>query len=122
MDKNIKQKLEQAGQDQVLRFWDQLTSAEQSQLASQLQALDLVQIQQLVDEYVLHRPQLHIPSDIKAAQVYPYRAQTPEHKTLYAQAHQQGLNLLKDGKVARFLSPVVRERAWDMKGQRVNIP
>ncbi|MCC6241052.1 MAG: UDPGP type 1 family protein [Phycisphaerales bacterium] len=103
MDKNIKQKLEQAGQDQVLRFWDQLTSAEQSQLASQLQALDLVQIQQLVDEYVLHRPQLHIPSDIKAAQVYPYRAQTPEHKTLYAQAHQQGLNLLKDGKVGAFL-------------------
>ncbi len=103
MNANLKQKLEQIGQAQVLRFYDQLSPAEQQRLSGQLQALDLDQIARLVDAYVKTRPQLHLPADIQAAEVYPRVPKTEQQKQLYAQAEQRGRELLKAGKVAAFL-------------------
>src|SRR5690606_20336012 len=86
-----------------LRFYDQLSPAEQQRLSGQLQALDLDQLARLVDAYVKTRPQLHLPADIQAAEVYPRVPKTEQQKQLYAQAEQRGRELLKAGKVAAFL-------------------
>jgi UDP-N-acetylglucosamine/UDP-N-acetylgalactosamine diphosphorylase len=103
MNTDLKQKLEAAGQGQVLRFWDRLSADEQKRLSAQLEALDLGQIQRLVKEYVTSKPELHLPTDIKAAEVYPRTPKSEEQRKLYAQAEQRGLELLKAGKIAAFL-------------------
>ena len=100
---NLKKSLDAAGQSQVLRFWDQLDQSQRQQLGNQLAALDLPQIGRLVAEYVLNKPQLHLPTDIKAAEVYPRVPVDGEQKAMYDKAEARGEQLLKAGKIGAFL-------------------
>src|SRR6056297_3107682 len=46
----LRDKLSRFGQEHVLRFWDELSDAQQRQLESQIEELDLEQLARLVDQ------------------------------------------------------------------------
>ena len=60
----LREALKQVGQEQVLRFYDQLSPAGRQKLVAQLQALDLKLIAKLADTYVRQAPPVSIPADI----------------------------------------------------------
>ena len=45
---SLRKRLNAAGQGHVLRFWDELDTAQRSRLAAQLESIDLDQLQRLV--------------------------------------------------------------------------
>ncbi len=99
----LKKKLETIGQEQVLRFWDELSVAEQQRLGAQLAALDLDQIARLAETYVRQKPELALPSDIQPVTPYPRTPQTDAQQHEYKQAEQRGMELLRQGKIGAFL-------------------
>jgi len=96
---SIKEKLKAVGQERVLRFYDTLDDAGKAKLLGQLEALDFNTLPGLVKEYVISKPKIDLPKDIKPVQAYPRFADTAEYKSALA----RGKELLKEGKVAAFL-------------------
>jgi UDP-N-acetylglucosamine/UDP-N-acetylgalactosamine diphosphorylase len=99
---SLKNKLASIGQEQVLRFFDQLDEPSKKKLTAQLEALDLNHIASLVETQVKHKAAIPLPQDIKPAEAYPRQADA-KHRQLYHDADQRGHELLKQGKVAAFL-------------------
>ena len=98
----LRSSLERVGQEHVLGFFDSLDAGGQRRLVDQLKALDLKMIAELAREYVLQKPHVTIPQDIKPVMAYP-RVPTDKQKNLYGQAAARGRALLAGGKVAAFL-------------------
>lgn len=98
----LRSRLAAMGQEQVLRFFDQLSSTGQARLAAQIQAMDPALIRELVDGYVKQKPPVQIPRNIQPVQAYPRR---PDEKLakLYREAAERGRQLLGAGKVGAFL-------------------
>jgi UDP-N-acetylglucosamine/UDP-N-acetylgalactosamine diphosphorylase len=99
---SLREKLAAVGQEQVLRFHDALPPESQRRLASQLGQQDLGLLKALADEYVVRKPVVALPTDIKPVTPYPRRP-APGQESLYADALARGFELLKAGKVAAFL-------------------
>jgi len=94
MDLNsLRPQLRRIGQEQVLRFFDQLDEAGRGRLLAQLSALDLPMISELADAYVRRKPVPALPKEIKPVTPVPLRAD----------AEARGQALLREGKVAAFL-------------------
>ncbi len=98
----LRKQLVAAGQEQVLRFTDQLDHAGQAQLAAQLMALELPRIAELADAYVRQKPEVKLPVKMDPVDVYP-REPGEKHRALYADARKKGEELLRAGKIAAFL-------------------
>jgi UDP-N-acetylglucosamine/UDP-N-acetylgalactosamine diphosphorylase len=99
----LRDQLKSVGQEQVLRFFDQLDPAGREKLTNQIRALDLHHIRDLVDAYVKHKPEIHLPRDIKPVEAYPRVPRTADQRELYARAERRGHELLGRGRVAAFL-------------------
>lgn len=99
---SIREKLEEMGQEQAMRFDDQLDAAGRARLAAQLDILDSALIRSLVDQYVKAKPQLDLPKDIRPVQPYPREADSARRR-LYQDALARGRDLLTHGKVGGFL-------------------
>jgi UDP-N-acetylglucosamine/UDP-N-acetylgalactosamine diphosphorylase len=99
----VRQKLEQTGQTQVLRFYPQLPPPEQQRLLGQLSQLDLDYIAQLAEEQVRQKVALPLPKEIQPITPLPRTPQSAEQAELYVRAQQRGLELLEQGKVGAFL-------------------
>ncbi len=95
---SLRATLESHGQEHLLAWYDELDSSQQSILLSQLEALDFSQIQTWIDQYVLTKPAVDIPSGIQPPTLIPFgggdQAQT---------ARAKGEELLRAGKVAAFV-------------------
>lgn len=89
-------------QNSVLRFENELDPPQRQKLEAQLQALDLNLINHLTETYVRHKPQIALPRNIQPAIAFPQHPD-PANVSLYKQARQAGLQLVRDGKVAAFL-------------------
>src|SRR5439155_15882013 len=100
---SLRQKLAAAGQEQVLRFADRLDRAGRDRLASQPSSLDLGQMNRLADEYVKHKPPLHLPKDIQPVRIYPRVPRDEKQRQLYRDAENRGRELLRAGKIGAFL-------------------
>ena len=98
----LQSKLKSAGQEQVLRFYDQLDAAGRARLEKQLASQHLDTLNQLGREYVTHKPHIPLPKEISPVQAYP-RVPDQKKRPQYDQAQQRGRELLKAGKVAAFL-------------------
>jgi UDP-N-acetylglucosamine/UDP-N-acetylgalactosamine diphosphorylase len=98
----LKDKLDRAGQSQVLRFYDRLPEAGKRKLAAEIAALDLDDIAELAETQVRHKAHMPLPQRIEPVQTYP-RTPRPEQRELYARAQRRGHELLREGKVAAFL-------------------
>lgn len=99
---SLKQKLQSAGQGHLVVTLDQLDEPSRSRLTAQLSQFNLDTLANLVRDYVISKPQVALPKDIKPVKAYPNRP-TDDLKELYARAETRGHELLKQGKVAAFL-------------------
>src|SRR6478735_9431775 len=95
----LREQLKSVGQEQVLRFFDQLDPAGRERLTNQIRALDLHHIKDLADSYVRNKAEIHLPRDIKPVEAYPREPRTPQQRDLYARAERRGHELLRQGKV-----------------------
>jgi len=98
----LRAKLASIGQEQVLRFYDELPPAGQAKLKSQIESLHLDNIGKLVDEYVKRKPHVELPKKIEPVPIYP-RQPDAARKKLYDDAEKRGEELLRAGKVGAFL-------------------
>jgi UDP-N-acetylglucosamine/UDP-N-acetylgalactosamine diphosphorylase len=94
--------LKSLGQNNVLRFIDQLDAEGKKRLVEQLSHQDLKSLDALSNEYVRNKPVAALPKDIQPVKAYP-RVADSEHRALYEQATAKGRELLSQGKVAAFL-------------------
>ncbi len=100
-DKNgLLELLVPVGQEQLLRFWDNLTESEQTKLATQIQSIDWKNVCQWTKEAGKELSDEEKNAVIPA----PYMTEQPAEadKELYARAIDAGLQLLKNGKVSAF--------------------
>lgn len=98
----LTRKLSAIGQAHVLHFADALDEESRNQLLSQLGALDLDNMTELVNTQVKVKAPVHIPTKIDPVKAYP-RVPGADQKKLYEDAEKRGMELLKAGKVAAFL-------------------
>ncbi len=93
----------QAGQGHVFRFWNELTPAEQTQLAEQAREIDLAEIARLTDTLV--RSSTGAAVDLTDLEPAPY-VLLPEHggdAADWAEARKIGEEALRAGRVAAFV-------------------
>ncbi|QSH42445.1 UDPGP type 1 family protein [Lentisphaerota bacterium ZTH] len=100
MTQDLMHIVEAHGQKQVLNFWNILDESEQEQLFRQLEELDFENLDSLIKEYVLQKPEMHIPEDLSPAPYYPLEPLDEKQQKLYQQAYATGEKLMRDGKVA----------------------
>ena len=93
------EKIKYANQEHLLRYWDELTETEQQEFAGQLEAVNFSILPELINKYVLSRPQTAIPEDLGPAPYYPLIPRCADEKKRYEQAEQKGVELLKAGRV-----------------------
>ena len=98
--KSLLEILAPVGQEQLLRFWDELNDAEQAKLAAQIQSIDWKNVCQLAKNAGKELSE----EEKNAVLPAPYMTEKPAEtdKPLYARAIETGLQLLRDGKVAAF--------------------
>jgi UDP-N-acetylglucosamine/UDP-N-acetylgalactosamine diphosphorylase len=94
--------LNEIGQSQVLRFWNELSEAGRKKLDAQIRSLHLEQIPELVKTYVTNKPPIPLPKQIEPVKVFP-RKPGPQQEPLYRDARKRGAELLRQGKIAAFL-------------------
>ena len=95
----MRRRLAAVGQEQLLRFWDELDDAGHVKLAAQLEAIDFTELQRLIAEYVLQRPITGIPADLAPAEWLP-RTAPVGREAYYDAAYRSGVEALRSGRVA----------------------
>ena len=93
------QRLARSSQAQVLRFWDQLDSAERTALLDDLDAVDLDLVDGLIDSHVRGEASQAVPDAIEPPEVFPVE---PDINRVgrYADALKRGVSFIRTGKVA----------------------
>ncbi|MBR2910663.1 MAG: UDPGP type 1 family protein, partial [Lentisphaeria bacterium] len=99
LEQTLIKKIKTAGQEHLLRYWSILTEQEQQEFASQLEAVNFDILPELINKYVLNRPQTAIPDDLGPAPFFPLNPRSEEEKKRYEQAEKEGKELLKSGRV-----------------------
>lgn len=87
-------------QDHLLRFWDKLDAIQRERLLSQLNKIDWHLLNELINDYVLNKPEASVPKDISPAPCFLVEPQNKEQKLLYQKAVARGTKLLKEGTIA----------------------
>jgi UDP-N-acetylglucosamine/UDP-N-acetylgalactosamine diphosphorylase len=91
------------GQEHLLKFYDQLPPERQSDLLSQIHALDLATLPRLIDRYVKNPEKFTPPTNLRPVNSYPLDASNPRKPWDRAKYQRVGEELLKAGKVAAFV-------------------
>ncbi len=102
LDKAIYERVEQAGQEHILAFVDELSEAEQQQLAEQIQQIDFAGLERLVERYVRSKPDVAIPADLEPAPYYPADATATVRPYDLPRYRGAGEALIAAGRVAAF--------------------
>lgn len=92
--------LSAVGQEQLLRFWDELDDAGRSRLAAQIRSLDLNRLEVLIAEHVLRRQETRVPDDLRPAAYFPAAPRDGGERELYRAAEAKGRELISSGRVA----------------------
>lgn len=95
LEKNIRD----AGQEHLLRFWNDLTDDEQRAFSAQLEKIDFSILPGLIRDYVLERPHTAIPCDLGPAPYFPAVPRNDGERSLYSRAEKVGKELLSAGRV-----------------------
>ena len=98
----LKSALDKIGQSQVLRFSSDPDAESRRKLTAQIQSLNLSQVPELVQTYVINKPPVPLPRKIEPVKVNP-RKPNPDQQKLYNDDGQRGKDLLRQGKIAAFL-------------------
>src|SRR5262249_54626267 len=98
----VREALREIGQEQVLRFWDELDEAGRAHLIRQIEALDLRAIAELAATHVRHAPPMDMPAAVEPVDAYP-REPDEARRELYDDARRRGRELIAAGRVAAFV-------------------
>jgi len=99
IDAGLLKRIEDAGQSDVLRFWNELGDAERRHFADQLSAVNWDELPGLIRDYVLNKPQTAIPDDLAPASFFPLVPKDEHTAELYRRATATGEALLHEGRV-----------------------
>lgn len=102
MSKELKDILMNFGQGHLLKFWNDLNEKEQQVLASQIEEVNWSEIDSLIKNYVLKKPEIKIPEDLSPAPYFPLEPKDAEQRALYCRAIERGKTLLAESKIAAF--------------------
>ena len=101
-ESTIRRRLAEAGQDHVLRFWDDLPDDGRRRLLGQLADIDFPLLARLIDEHVTNRKPVEMPQDIEPAPFIALPASDADHQRR-RRMHDLGEELLAAGKVAALV-------------------
>src|SRR5262249_9154088 len=87
-------------QSHLLNFYPELAPPQQEALLAQIDSMDLESLPALIQQYVLNKPALHLPSDIKPVKAYPLDHASHSRPWDRAAMKRAGEALIKAGKVA----------------------
>ena len=99
IDTGLFDRLKNAGQLQVLRFWDELDEAGQRKLAGQLAGINWAELPGLIRDYVTEKPRTVIPDDLTPASFFPLVPKDEATRELYRRASAAGEKALREGRV-----------------------
>lgn len=96
-----RRELAQRNQTHVLRWWDELSETERSQLLADIESIPWAFVDKLIATHVLAKPVRAVPADLKPAPVHP-ATPVPHEAAAYREAIAIGRRRLGDGQVAAF--------------------
>ena len=99
IDNGLYRRIAAAGQEQLLRYWNELDDAGQIRLKAQLEAINFEELSGLIRDYVLNKPSTDIPEELAPAEYYPLVPADEATRRLYAEAVRAGEELLRAGRV-----------------------
>ncbi len=70
-------------QENLLQFFDELSTEQQTFLKKQIDNIDFEYIKELTQKYVLNKPQTDIPNNIEPAPYYPLKSKNDADAKLY---------------------------------------
>ena len=86
------------GQEHVLRYFNELSAAQQQTLFDQLARIDFTALDELIKTYVLQRPRVDLPAKLEPATFYSCGADGVDA----ARYRRIGEELIRNGKIAAF--------------------
>ncbi len=99
IDSTLYRRIAAAGQEQVLRYWDELDDFGRAHLSAQLEAVNFDELPGLIRDYVLNKPSAGIPDKLAPAKYYPLVPADEVMRGLYAEAVKTGEAMLRAGRV-----------------------
>ena len=114
--------LSEHGQEQLLRFWDQLDQTQKQSLLAQIEQLDFAKIDNWVAGIIL-KTDTPIPvSDFGPAAFYEVPPADDKHRKLYSDAITLGREMISQGKVAAFVVAGGQGTRLDFDGPKGDFP
>jgi UDP-N-acetylglucosamine/UDP-N-acetylgalactosamine diphosphorylase len=98
----IRRDVAQAGQDHVLRFWNDLPEEGRRRLLEQLAEIDFEELSHLVDQHVTHRRAAELPTDLEPAPFIALPTSDADRRRR-REMKAVGEDLISRGKVAPFI-------------------
>lgn len=120
--KQLREKMQAISQEEVMFFWDHLSSERQEFLLNQIQKLDFSKIPTWVEKYVFNDSSLMVPEQFDPAPSYPPVPHTADQREKYAKAAQLGESLIRQGKVAGFVVAGGQGTRLGFDGPKGNYP
>jgi UDP-N-acetylglucosamine/UDP-N-acetylgalactosamine diphosphorylase len=77
-------------------------AASNPRLAEQVDALDWDELKAALEECIFKKEETGLPENYGPASYFPLKPETPEQETLYAEALEHGVSLVRAGKTAAF--------------------
>ena len=99
-DDALRKTFADAGQDQIFRFWDELSSTEREELISDAREIDLTELQELISQ----QKNPTATDDFQNLQPAPFQSlpKTDEETKTWKDARIRGEEAIRNGKVAAF--------------------
>lgn len=98
----LRDRLERHGQAHLLAFHDELAPDAQQRLIEQIEAINFVELDELIRTLVLTKSEVAMPADLEPASYYPHDPLDPSHPWDSVAARARGEELLASGRVAAF--------------------
>lgn len=90
-------------QERLAEAYDKLSGESRAKLEKQLADIDFDELDRLIKEYVLRKPETKIPADLAPAPFFRMKPGNASQAEYYAKAEAKGRELLASGKVAMLV-------------------
>jgi UDP-N-acetylglucosamine/UDP-N-acetylgalactosamine diphosphorylase len=100
MTSDLENTIKSHHQQQVMKFYGELSQESRGRLDAQLDALPWSKLDALIEEYVVNHPVTHIPDDLAPAPYFPIKPADEKMAAYYEQARTEAEKLLRAGKVS----------------------
>ncbi len=100
MTNDLENTIKSHGQEQVMKFWGELSPESKDKLAAQLTAIPWNRLGELVEQYVVRRPVTDIPEDLAPAPYFPLQPADDKMAAYYSRAREEAEKILRAGKVS----------------------